>query len=354
MSTSPVNDRFLRALRGEPNDRRPLWILRQAGRYLPEYRALRAEHSFEELCASPELAAQVTMMPMERFELDASIVFADLMTPVAALGIDVRFDPGPVVAEPLRSAAQIRALRVPAAEAISPEVPATLALVKERLAGRANLVGFAGAPFSIAAYLVEGRGGKDFARLRALLREDPVAFGELMETLSQLVTGYLVQQHRAGADAVQLFDSWAGLLSLPDWEEHMRPHLERIFGELRAAGVPTIYFANGAPHLADAHATLPSDGLQVCWRTDLGALRAKLGPHEGGADGGGKALQGNLDPACLLAGPEATRRGAERLLASLPARGHIVNLGHGITPDVPIESVEALIAAVHAEQPSES
>lgn len=340
-----MNDLMLRALRGEETERRPLWIMRQAGRYLPEYRALRAENTFEELCASPELAAEVTMMPMERFPLDAAIVFADLMTPVSALGIDVRFDPGPVIDSPIRSAADVARLTVPSAEEIAPEVPRTLELVKERLAGRASLIGFAGAPFSIAAYLVQGRGGKDFTGMRAFLREDPVAFGELMDKLAQLCAGYAIAQHRAGADVVQIFDSWAGLLSLPDWELHMRPHLENLLGELGAAGVPRIFFANGAPHLAEAHASLPSEGLALCWRTDLGALRAKLGPHTGS----GKALQGNLDPACLLAGPEAARRGTQALLDSVPRRGHIANLGHGITPEVSIESVQAMIETVHAE-----
>lgn len=340
-----TNDRMLQALRGQPTDHRPLWIMRQAGRYLPEYRALRAQHSFEELCASAELSCEVTMMPMERFPLDAAIVFADLMSPVGALGIDVRFDPGPVIAEPLRSAAAIRALRVPDATEIAPEVPATLRLVKPKLEGRAALIGFAGAPLSIAAYLVQGRGGKDFLHLRALLREDPVVFGELMETLARTVTGYLVEQHRAGADVVQVFDSWAGMLSEADYREHLEPHYRGILEALRAEGVPTIFFANGAPHLAHAHAELPSDGLALCWRTDLGALRSHLGPHEGS----GKALQGNLDPAVLLAGPEATARAARELMARVPARGHVMNLGHGVSPDVPIESVEALIAAVHGE-----
>ncbi|MFT7670144.1 MAG: uroporphyrinogen decarboxylase [Planctomycetota bacterium] len=340
-----MNNRFMNALRGKENDRRPLWIMRQAGRYLPEYRALRADNTFEQLCASPELSAEVTLMPIERFPLDAAIIFADLMSPVSALGIDVYFDPGPVIDKPLRSAADIRALQVPSGEEIAPEVPATLDIVKQKLDGRANLIGFAGAPFSIAAYLVQGRGGKDFIHLRALLREDPIAFGELMDKLAQMSTRYLIEQHKHGADAVQIFDSWAGLLSLSEWEEHMRSHLEGMLQELRGAGVPTIFFANAAPHLVDVHASLPSDGLAVCWRTDLGVLRQKLGPHEGS----GKALQGNLDPACLLAGPEATTRATEKLLASIPARGHIANLGHGIVPDAPIESVEAMIAAVHAE-----
>ena len=341
-----MNDLLLRTLRGEATRRRPLWIMRQAGRYLPEYRALRAEHSFEELCASPELAAQVTLMPIERFPLDAAIVFADLMSPVSALGIRVKFDPGPVLEKPLRSAADIRALRVPEGPEIAPEVPETLRLVKERLAGRAALIGFAGAPFSIAAYLVQGQGGQHFVRLRGLLREDPVAFGELLEKLSTLSARFLVEQHRAGADVVQVFDSWAGLLSLPDWHAHVRPHLQSLLVELGRAGVPRIYFANGAPHLAEAQAELPSEGLALCWRTDLPALRAKLGAHTGA----GKALQGNLDPACLLAGPDATRRGTRELLERMPARGHIVNLGHGILPEVPLESVEAMIETVHAEE----
>jgi uroporphyrinogen decarboxylase len=341
-----MTSRFMSAFRGEVTDRRPMWIMRQAGRYLPEYRALRKENTFEQLCASPELSAEVTMMPMERFNLDAAIIFADLMTPVAALDIGVRFDPGPVLDKPINNAADIRALRVPTdPTSIAPEVPATLRLVKQRLKPDKALIGFAGSPFSIAAYLIQGRGGKDFIAMRALLREDPVAFGDLMSVLTQLVTGYLIEQHRAGADVVQIFDSWAGLLSLSDWELHMRSHLEDLINELNRAGVPNIYFANAAPHLAEAHATLPSQGLALCWRSDLGALREKLGPHHGA----GKALQGNLDPACLLAGPEATRRGVEKLLASIPARGHLVNLGHGITPEVPMESVQAMIDAVHAE-----
>lgn len=340
------NDLLMRALRGEETERRPLWIMRQAGRYLPEYRALRAENSFEELCASPELSAEVTLQPIERFPLDAAIIFADLMSPVAALGIDVRFDPGPVIDRPLKEAAAIRALRVPAGTEIAPEVPETLRLVKARLAGRASLIGFAGAPLSIAAYLVQGRGGKDFAPLRALMFQDPVLFGELLDTLAQLCARYLIEQHRAGADVVQVFDSWAGIVSERDWRTHVMPHVERLLQELGQAGVPRILFQNGAPHLSIPACELPSEGLAVCWRSDLAALRAHLGPHPGS-----KALQGNLDPACLLAGPEAAARATRELLARVPARGHIVNLGHGIMPDAPIESVQAVLESVHNESP---
>ncbi|MEM7310538.1 MAG: uroporphyrinogen decarboxylase [Planctomycetota bacterium] len=338
-----MSDLLLRALRGEETPRRPLWMMRQAGRYLPEYRALRKDHGFLELARNPELACRVTMQPLERFPLDAAIIFADLMSPVSALGIDFRFDPGPVIEAPLRTRAAIEALRVPAPEEVAPEVPSTLRLVKQELAGKAALIGFAGTPWSIAAYLVEGKGGKGFPRLRALMAEDSDALDLLLGTLTDLVAGYMIEQHKAGADVLQIFDSWAGLLSRADYHAHVEPHHRRLAERLGEAGVPTIYFAQGAPHLARAYADLPTDGLSLCWRTPLGELRAEL--DESGVK---KALQGNLDPAVLLAGPDTTRAAAQALLASVPARGHIVNLGHGLTPDTPLESVEALIEVVHA------
>ena len=337
-----MNDLFPRTLRCEETPRRPVWIMRQAGRYLPEYRALRQRHSFLELAGDPELAAEVTLLPFERFELDAAIIFADLMSPVASLGIDVRFEPGPVIAEPIRSVAQIRALSVPPGPEIAPEVPAALRRVRAALDGRAALLGFAGAPLSLAAYLVEGRGSKAvFPQVRALAAAEPAAFGELLDKLAQLAAAYLVEQHRAGADAVQVFDSWAGLFSLEDWRVLVRPHLLALLEELGAAGVPRVLFCHAAPHLVEAFAELAAEALAVDWRADLGALRERVGPA--------KALQGNLDPAVLLAGPEVTRRETRRLLARLPARGHVVNLGHGITPEAPLESVQALIETVHAE-----
>jgi uroporphyrinogen decarboxylase len=316
--------------------------MRQAGRYLPEYRALRAEHDFLELARSPALAAEVTLQPLRRFPLDAAIVFADLMSPVSALGVPFTFAPGPVLASPLRTRAAIEALRVPAAAEIAPEVAAALRLVRPRLPEGAALVGFGGAPWSIAAYLVEGRGGKDFPHLRALLAEDPALLGRLLATLTELVALYLVEQHRAGADTVQVFDSWAGLLSEADFEAHVAPHHRALLEHLRAAGIPAVYFAQGAPHLALAHAALPADALATCWRTDLGRLAARIG--------GERAVQGNLDPAVLLAGPEATAAAVRALLARVPRRGHVVNLGHGLLPETPLESVAALVEAVRAER----
>jgi uroporphyrinogen decarboxylase len=337
-----MNDLLLRALRGEETERRPLWIMRQAGRYLPEYRSLRAEHSFARLCADPELAARVTLMPLERFPLDAAIVFADLMSPVAALGVRFRFDPGPVLDAPVRTREDVRALREPEPAEIAPEVTSTLRLVKEGLGGRAALIGFAGAPLTLAAYLVEGQGRRDFPRLRALAASDPELLGELLGRLSRLAAAYLREQAAAGADAVQIFDSWAGLLSRNDWERLVRPHLSELLEETGRAGVPRILFVQGAPHLVDACRELPCEALALDWRIDLAGLRARWGPRP--------ALQGNLDPAVLLAGPEAARRETKRLLSRMPPRAHVVNLGHGILPETPLESVEALIEAVHGEE----
>ncbi len=336
-----MNDRLLRALRGEPTDSRPVWIMRQAGRYLPEYRALRERYSFEQLSRNAALAAEVTLQPVARFPLDGAIVFADLMSPVGALGLSVRFDPGPVVS-PVRTAAAVDALTDPVPGTIAPEVIEAIGLVRQALGGRAALLGFAGSPWSLAAYLVEGRGNPGFPALRALAARDEGLLAALMGKLTALVIEYVTLQVRAGADAIQLFDTWGGILSLADWTRLVRPHLERFFTATESLGVPRIMFVQDAPHLVDAYASLASEALAVDWREDLAALRARV-PRT-------KALQGNLDPAVLLAGPEATSRAVRDLLFRVPPRGHIVNLGHGIMPDTPIDSVHALIAAVHGER----
>jgi len=337
-----VNDRLLRALRGEVTDRRPLWVMRQAGRYLPEYRALRERHSFEELSGSAALAAEVTLQPLARFPLDGAIIFADLMSPIASLGLSVRFDPGPVIATPIRTAADVDALAEPAGGDIAPEVMEALGIVKRELGGRAALLGFAGAPWSLAAYLVQGRGSPGFPALRSLAARDAGLLAALLDRLTTLAVRYVTDQVRAGADAVQLFDTWGGILSLADWTRLVQPHLVRFFAETRSLGVPRIMFVQDAPHLVDAYAALGSEALAVDWREDLPSLRARL-PET-------KALQGNLDPAVLLAGPEATRTAARNLLERMPARGHVMNLGHGIMPETPIESVHALVETVHGER----
>ena len=210
---------------------------------------------------------------------------------------------------------------------------------------RAALIGFAAAPLTLACYLIEGRGNRDFPALRGLLASDPVIFGELLAKVTELTIDYLRAQHAAGADVVQLFDSWAGTLSEADWKAHVEPHLRTLCEQLQADGIPTILFANGAAHLSPQYLALPSTGNQFCWRTDLRAMREITGP----VSDGGKVLQGNLDPAALLAGPEATVSAAQRVLDHVPSHGHIFNLGHGIDKDTPLESVSALVEAVHAE-----
>lgn len=335
---------LLAALRGEPTPRRPLWIMRQAGRYLPEYRALRERHRFEELAGDPALAAEVTLQPLARFPLDAAIIFADLMSPVGALGLSVRFEPGPVLAHPVRTAADVAALRDPTPDEIAPEVIGALRLVKRELDGRAALLGFAGAPWSLAGYLVQGRGAAGFPALRALAARDSGLIDALLGRLTDLAIRYVSAQAAAGADAVQLFDTWAGVLSLAEWTRVVRPHVVRLLEATTSLGVPRILFVQDASHLVKAYAELPAEALAVDWREDLAALRAHLGAR--------CALQGNLDPAVLLAGPEATARAARALLGRTPARGHVVNLGHGVLPDTPLESVYALVAAVHGEDAS--
>jgi uroporphyrinogen decarboxylase len=336
------NDKLLlKAIRGETTPRRPLWIMRQAGRYLPEYREFRKTHSFKALASEPELAAEVTLMPLKRYPLDAAIVFADIMSPMPALGIEFEFDPGPVVANPIRDAAAIEQLRRPAPDEIAPEVMKALKLTRAALPNGTALLGFCGAPWTLAAYLVEGRGTKDFPTLRAFAAAHPELLDALLGRLSSVMAEYLVAQAAAGADAVQIFDSWAGLLSRASWERLIRPHLLSLLEAVGKAGVPRILFLQNAPHLMDAYASLPAEVLGVDWRIDLPDLKRRY-PQ--------RAVQGNLEPAILTAGAEATRTAARELLAATPPRGHIVNLGHGILPQTPLASVAALVEVVHSEQ----
>lgn len=331
---------FLDALAQHDVPRRPLWLMRQAGRYLPEYRALRADYSFEELSDSAELACEVTLQPLRRFPLDAAIIFADLMSPVAALGIDVRFAPGPVVDEPLVSRSQIEALPTPEAAEIAPQVGQALSMVKPQLPEDCALIGFAGAPLSIAAYLVQGSSKKSFPALRALARSDERAFSLLMERLTHTCAEYMKAQVAAGADALQIFDSWGGIFSLADWQRLVRPHIETLLAETASTGVPRIFYLQNGAHLLNSVLTLPADAFSLDWRVDMPALRAA---------GHTVTLQGNLDPAVLLAGPEVTYERTQALLESMPKKGHLVNLGQGLVPQTPIASVQAMLDAVHAE-----
>lgn len=333
---------LLQAIRRERTSRRPLWIMRQAGRYLPEYRELRRDNSFKALAGNPELACEVTLMPMRRFELDAAIVFADIMSPLPALGVDFDFDPGPVVAEPIRTAADVARLSEPDPDKTAPEVIEALRLTRTELPESTALLGFCGAPWTLAAYLIEGRGVREFPTLRAFAASEPALLDSLLGRLTELMLTYVKAQHGAGADAIQVFDSWAGLLSLADWRRLIEPHLRRLLDGMGEAGIPRIMFLQNAPHLVDAYARLPAEVVATDWRVELGELQKQC-PQ--------RAVQGNIDPAILLGGPDATRASAQALLANVDRTGHIVNLGHGILPTTPIASVEALIETVHEETP---
>jgi uroporphyrinogen decarboxylase len=313
--------------------------MRQAGRSLPEYRELRARVDFLTLCRTPELAAQATIQPVERLDVDAAILFSDILVPAQCLGIPVTFDPGPVVATPVRTAADIRRLAQAPAEEAVPFVFETLRLVRRELAGRVPVIGFAGAPFTLAAYLVEGSGSRDFSRFKALLASDPATMHELLSRVSRVTLDYLEAQIRAGAQAVQLFDTWAGLLDRRGYREYGSRYAEEVLERLSASGVPRIYFALDASHLLDEIGGSCADVVGVDWRLDLTEASARLGRP--------RALQGNLDPSSLLAPPEAIVDRVARILEqgrTLP--GHVFNLGHGVLPDTPVQHLEALVAAV--------
>lgn len=335
-----MNDLFLRACRRQRVERTPIWIMRQAGRYLPEYRKLRERVDFRTLYRTPELAARASLQPLERFSLDAAILFSDILVPAEAMGLRIAFDPGPVLAEPVRSRADIERLATPDPEQAVPFVYETLRMLRRELHERVPLIGFAAAPLTLAAYLVEGQGSRSFEQLKNVLYGDPQALHRLLDKVSNMTGSYLAAQIRAGAQAIQLFDTWAGLFGRADYREFGLRYTRRVLDGLRGQGVPLIYFALDASHLLAEMRESGADVISVDWRLDLDEVSERLG-H-------GFVLQGNLDPTVLLAGPEATRRQARAVLtagAGLP--GHIFNLGHGVLPGTPLESVEALVAAVH-------
>ena len=331
---------LMKTIRREPMPRRPLWIMRQAGRYLPEYREFREKHSFKALAGDPALAAEVTLMPLKRFALDAAIVFADIMSPLPALGIEFDFAPGPVVAKPIRDGHALERSRDPAPEEIAPEVIEALKLTRAALPASTALLGFCGAPWTLAAYLVEGKGTKDFPTLRAFAAAEPLLLDRLLARLTSLQIDYLRRQAAAGADAVQIFDSWAGLLSRASWEKLIRPHLTRCS---RPPAAPR-FRASCSCRTRRIWSTPTRAFPQRCSRSTGASISPRC--RQSYPD---RAVQGNLEPAILIAGADATRAAARELLAATAPRGHIVNLGHGILPQTPIASVEALIETVHSE-----
>lgn len=338
----PTKDRFLRAARGEPTDRVPIWLMRQAGRYQPSYRELRKHHGMLELALTPRLAAQVTVRPVEDFGLDAAILFSDIMIPLGPAGVryEIREGVGPVVERPIRAATDVLTLSAFEPAERQPETGEAVERAVAALAG-IPLIGFAGAPFTLASYLVEGRPSRTYAETKRLLWADPVTWDALMEVLTEIVVRHLRAQIQAGAGAVQLFDSWVGALDRDDYESRVLPYVRRIFQSLADLDVPAIYFGVGAGHLLPLMRSAGASVLGIDWRETLSSVRAKVGPAV--------PLQGNLDPVALLAPWAVTEKRARQVLSQMAgARGYIFNLGHGVLPETEPEQVRRLSDFVHA------
>jgi len=338
----PSSFRFLRACRREPVDRTPVWFMRQAGRYLPEYRARRAKHSLLEICAQPDLAAEVTLQPLRALGVDAAILFADILLPLVPMGIDLEFaaGEGPVIHNPIRSAEDVAALRpVEPRESLS-TVLTTIRFVRQELNGRTPLIGFAGAPFTLASYLIEGGASRNYLKTKQLMYDDPQTWHTLLHKLAGLVANYLAAQIEAGAQAVQLFDSWAGCLSPDDYGEYVLPHSQAIFQALAPLVVPAIHFGTGTAALLPLLKEAGGDVIGLDWRTPLDWGWDALGPEV--------AVQGNLDPVALFAPRPELKRRVRAILDQAGGRpGHIFNLGHGILPETPVENVKAVVEMVH-------
>jgi uroporphyrinogen decarboxylase len=336
-----VTDRFLRACRREPVDATPVWFMRQAGRSFAAYRALRERYGILELAKTPELCAEVTLMPVRELGVDAAVLFADIMLPLEPLGVALRIEPeiGPIIERPIRSAAQVDALASFDPAQVSFTLDA-ISLVRRELDGRAAVIGFSGAPFTLACYLVEGRPSRDYALAKAFMYREPAAWHRLMERLSTMVAAYLRAQVDAGAQVVQLFDSWVGGLGPAEYAEFVQPHVRRIFAALD--GVPTIHFGTSTAALLELMAAAGGDLIGVDHRVSLADAWRRIGPERG--------IQGNLDAARLLAGWEATEAGARIVIdEAADRRGHVFNLGHGVLPDTDPELLRRLVDFVHEQ-----
>ena len=337
--------RFLQAARREPVDVTPIWLMRQAGRSLPEYRRLRERWSLAEIVAQPELCAEVTLQPVRRLGVDAAVMFADIMLPLRGMGVDFELveDVGPVIARPIAGAADVESLRVPDGEEAAPQVIAAVRRVVDE--SPVPVICFAGAPFTLASYLVEGRPSRGFDKVKAFMYREPRAFDLLLGKLALTMSGYLQAQVAAGAHAVQLFDSWVGALTLEDYESRVAPHTRGIFEALAPSGVPRIHFGTDTAHLLEAIATTGPDTVSVDWRLHIDTAWSHIGVDLG--------IQGNLEPAVLLGPAELVRDRARDVLRRAAGRpGHIFNLGHGVPPDASLENLQALVETVHSWVPA--
>jgi len=335
-----MNTRFLDACWGKQVDRTPVWLMRQAGRYLPEYMAVRSKCTFLELCKTPELAAEVTLQPVDILGVDAAILFSDILTPVEPMGMALDFVPGPVFENPVRTMADVDRLRIPSMEEDVPYVLDTIRILRRELAGKVPLIGFGGAPFTLACYMVEGKGSKDFALIKRMMYGAPDVYAALMDKITTMSMEYLNAQITAGAQAIQIFDTWGGILSPSDYAAYVLPYTTRLINGLNRAKTPVIHFVKGSGAMLETVKLAGGDVMGLDWHVNLGAARDQLGP--------GMAVQGNLDPTVLYA-PQATIEAeVKRVLDENAGRpGFIFNLGHGILPTVPPENAKFMVECVH-------
>lgn len=334
-----MNDTFLKACRGESTDYTPIWMMRQAGRYLPEYQKVRGNVTFLELCKSPELCVEVTLQPVDIFNMDAAILFCDILIPMEAMGLTLEFHEGrgPVFPNVVRDQNSLDKLVVPDPDETMGFVMETIRLLRKEL--KVPLIGFAGAPFTCATYLIEGGSSKVFWETKKMMFTAPELFHGLMEKITQCTISYLLAQARAGAQALQLFDSWAGILAPTDFQEYALPYVERIIGELQQTGLPIIYFANNGATLLEYSARSGADVIGLDWRINISDAIKRVG---------NKAVQGNIDPFALLLPKEKLRQRIKNLLEDArDAKGHIFNLGHGIHQFTPPDQAKIAVDAVH-------
>lgn len=339
----PNQSRFLRACRREPVDATPIWLMRQAGRYMPEYRALRSRYGILDVIKQPELACEVTMQPINAFELDAAIIFADILTLIEAMGLSLAFEKGegPVIHNPVRSLADAERLRMPAPEEALGFTLDAIRLARKELESRGvPLIGFSGAPYTLATYAVEGGSSRHHRLVKTMMMSEPAIWHELMTKLSEMAGHYLLAQARAGAQALQLFDSWVGDLSADDYARYILPYTKRTLEIAGEAGVPIIHFGVNTGHMLGLMREAGCDVVGVDWRSDLGAAWEQIG-HD-------RSIQGNLDPIALFADPDTMTKRAQLVLDQAGGRpGHIFNLGHGILPETPVDQVRRLVDYVH-------
>jgi uroporphyrinogen decarboxylase len=337
-----MRDIFLKACRGEEVDYTPVWIMRQAGRYLPEYRAVRSNIDFLTLCKNPKLAAEVTLQPVDILGVDAAILFSDILIPLEAMGMRLEFSDkeGPILGEPIRNKSGVEKLIIPDVEEDLPFIFDTIRILRKELEHKVPLIGFSGAPFTLATYMIEGGSSKNFLNTKKMMFQTSAVFHYLMEKLTDMTVSYLSAQINAGAQAIQIFDTWAGILTPGDYKQFAFPYVRKAISELKKEGVPIIYFVNNCAGLLGEIKKTGADVIGIDWRIDLSDAIKKLGKKI--------VVQGNLDPCALFLPKEKIEdRVKDILWKGDAAKGHIFNLGHGVLPQTPVENVIALVDAVH-------